>query len=249
MIDLLGILLVASFGEDVFSELVIYLTNSASRIMCILIIAHVLYFEFNNLCSVSFSSWGFVARFMNHVLVVTSSLHGWFINLSNYLVLLLHYSSYLHLNNWYLICLLLECSVGLFMGRGHKVDPLWPKANPLNTPYGSIQPICPFCQFASRWGQFCYDHLRSMSFVIIYFSLLYLINVSYRDLEITTVKICLFSIYILFSGSPLSLLCFVNVCFNLYALYSISIISVLVRGREQTSLIPKAIIPTNPMDH
>jgi len=39
------------------------------------------------------------------------------------------------------------------MVKGHKVYPLWPKANPLNDPYGSIKPKCPYCQLASLWGR------------------------------------------------------------------------------------------------
>jgi len=75
------------------------------------------------------------------------------------------------------------------------------------------------------------------------------ISVSYRDLEITIAKIRMFSSCILFFGPPLSLSGICNVFFKLYTLFTISVIYILARGRKQISLIPKATIPTIPMDH
>lgn len=146
------ILLAAGYGKDVFFEVVISLCCSASMILCILIFSHVSYCEFNDLWSASFASRGFIARFTNQVLVVTGSLHGGLITLSSSMILLLHSVSYPQLNSWYLLLLSPEFFWGLLMVKGHKVYPLWPKASPLNDPYGSIKPKCPYCQLASLWG-------------------------------------------------------------------------------------------------
>lgn len=59
MIALLGIWLATCFGKDATLE-VTYLWCSASRIRCIMTIIHVSYYEFYDLCFVSFSTWGCV---------------------------------------------------------------------------------------------------------------------------------------------------------------------------------------------